>query len=407
MHLIGPFSQVLTLENTQAKGALFDDDLVIKENAGVLIDQGKIFAIDDFENLKNRAETIEDILQPQVLLPGFIDSHTHICFAGSRAKDYAMRVAGKSYLEIAKEGGGILDTVRQTREATSDDLAKRLRENCDTQLRNGITTSEVKSGYGLTVADEIKMLKVIQEISKTHQSDLVSSCLAAHVMPPEFSEHKAYLDFLLKELLPQVKDLGLSQRVDIFVEDGAFTTELAENYLQEAKKLGFAVIVHADQFSSGGAELAVKVGAVSADHLEASDDRAMTALAKSDVVATVLPGASLGLGMPFAPARKLLDRGSSVAIASDWNPGSAPMGDLLTQACVLGAEQKLTLAETLAGITCRSANALSLFDRGTLAKDFLADMVSFPTNDYREIFYHQGRLKACGVWKKGESVNLS
>jgi imidazolonepropionase len=192
--------------------------------------------------------------------------------------------------------------------------------------------------------------------------------------------------------------------MDIFVEKGAFSTDLARPFLEQAKNSGFGITVHADQFTTGGSKLAVEMGACSADHLEASGDEEISLLAKSNVVAIALPGASLGLGMPFAPARKLLDGGVCLAIATDWNPGSAPMGDLLLQAALLSAFQKLTAAETFSAITFRAATALRIQDRGTLASGKKADMIAFPTKDYREILYHQGKLKPNIVWKNGYMI---
>jgi imidazolonepropionase len=194
-------------------------------------------------------------------------------------------------------------------------------------------------------------------------------------------------------VLPVIKQQNLSNRIDIFIEESAFNTSDALHYLAKAKQLGFEVTVHADQFTTGGSEVAVKARAVSADHLEASTDYEIRLLAHSDTVAVTLPGASLGLGMPYAPARKLLDAGACLAIASDWNPGSAPMGDLLMQAAVMSAAEKLSAVEVFAGLTFRAAKALKLSDRGILAKGKLADMQAYPCGDYREILYYQGKLK--------------
>jgi len=196
----------------------------------------------------------------------------------------------------------------------------------------------------------------------------------------------------------------LCHRIDAFVEKSAFTPQEITPYLEKAKQLGFDLTIHADQFSCGGSQVAVALGARSADHLEASGEVEIQALAQSSTVAVALPGASIGLGMAFTPARKLLDQGAILAIASDWNPGSAPMGDLLAQASILATFEKLSTAEVLAGITFRAADALGLTDRGKLTTGQLADFILFPTADYREILYQQGKMKPVGVWKKGENV---
>jgi len=247
-------------------------------------------------------------------------------------------------------------------------------------------------------------LRVIKMVNEEHSVDIVASCLAAHIIPPEYSDAKSYLSDVENNLLPVVKDESLASRVDIFVEEGAFSVEEARSYLLTAKNLGFSFVIHADQFTSGGSALACEVGAKSADHLEVITDEDIKKLAESDVVATVLPGASLGLGIGFAPARKLLDAGCSVVVASDYNPGSAPMGNLLMQAAVMGAQQKLSTAETLAAITCRAAKALDLPNRGELREGNIADFISFPCADYQQIFYYQGQMLPNRVWKKGEVV---
>ncbi|QHL85914.1 imidazolonepropionase [Nibribacter ruber] len=406
--LIGPFTQVVTMADLPLTGPLLDEALPIEEQAGVLVQNGKIVRVDAFAYLLPEAEAngyaIQWIEEPMVLLPGLIDAHTHLCYAGSRAKDYALRIAGKSYLEIARSGGGILDTVRKTRKASQAELEQSLLQRCQRHLQEGVTTCEVKSGYGLNLEDELKMLRAIQNVSQQQPLELVPTCLAAHMVPPEFEDGATYLKHVLKVLLPQVKAEGLANRVDIFIEDTAFDEADALRYLKDAQELGFDITVHADQFSTGGTEVAAHVHAASADHLEASGEEEIHLMKKAGVVATVLPGASVGLGMHYAPARKMLDAGLCVAIATDWNPGSAPMGDLLLQSALLGAAQKLTMAETWAGITYRAAHALRLTDRGTLVTGQLADMIAFNTDDYREILYMQGKLKPSVVWKRGDLI---
>lgn len=407
--LIGPFWQLLPMTNLPLKGPLIDEAMTITADGALLCQNGRIVAVGEFEALRKgnnvREKYIEYIEEPTVALPGFIDAHTHICFAGSRATDYAMRLAGKTYLEIAESGGGIWDTVGKTRQASFEELMVLTLERAAQSLRAGVTTVEVKSGYGLNARDELKMLKAIQEADRATAVDLIPTCLAAHIKPKDFDgDRRKYLSFIASELLPEIWRQKLARRLDIFVEETAFSVLDAEWFLRQGQALGFDITIHADQFSSGGSELAVKLGAFSADHLEASNEKDVERLAQSAVSAVVLPGASLGLGLPFAPARKLLDAGCSLAIASDWNPGSAPMGDLLTQTALLGAYEKLSTTETLAGLTVRAAHALRLADRGQLAPGFLADMIAFPTMDYREILYQQGRLKAGRVWKRGKTV---
>jgi imidazolonepropionase len=394
--IIGPFAQTLPLTGMPLKGALRDEQLQILENAWVLINNEKVVSIGKVERLKadHPSAQIEEIKDSYVLLPGFIDCHTHICYAGNRAKDYAMRINGKTYLEIAASGGGIWDSVTQTRKADESTLIDLLIKRADRHLADGVTIIEVKSGYGLSVEQELKQLRAIKEASYKTKATLIPTCLAAHLHPRDFGgSSEEYLHHITNYLLPILKKENLASRVDIFIEQGAFKPQAAQQYLSKAKEMGFDITVHADQFSTGGSEVAVEVGAVSADHLEASKTKEIKALAKSDTVAVALPGASLGLGMPYAPARKLLDAGACLAIASDWNPGSAPMGDLLLQAAVLSASEKLSTAEVFAGLTYRAAHALRLNNRGTLATGTPAIMQAYPTDDYREILYHQGKLK--------------
>jgi imidazolonepropionase len=399
--LIGPFSQIITLKGLPLKGVLQDDQLHIIPNGGVVVDDGIILAVGDYTKLKVQFPdaAIEHIDYPAVLLPGFVDCHTHICFAGSRAQDYALKLQGKTYLDIARQGGGIRRTVGFTRAATEDELIKSLVERANRHFNEGVTTIEVKSGYGLSVGDELKMLRAIKKADQQCSPNLIPTCLAAHTIPMEYDGRSSeYLSIIMQDLLPVVKKENLANRVDIFIEETAFSLEEARDYLTYAKALGFRLTVHADQFTPGGAKLAAEMGALSADHLEASGKEDIALLANSETTAVVLPGASLGLGIPFAPARSLLDAGCCVAIASDWNPGSAPMGDLLLQASVLSVYEKLSFAETIAGLTFRAAYALGLSDRGMLEKGQLAHMICFPTNDYREILYHQGKMKPFAVW---------
>lgn len=407
--LIGPISQVLTMSNIPIKGAVKDETLEIISNAGILIKEGTIHKIGDFIALKTEAAALgahhHELLGDHVAIPGLIDCHTHICFAGSRAKDYAMRNAGKTYLEIAKSGGGIWDTVTKTRTATQEELALNTIKRANQLLKNGVTTIEVKSGYGLSIDEELKILHAIADANQNCKAELIATCLAAHMLPRDYDgSHEDYLHQIAQQLFPTLKTEQLTKRIDAFIEQSAFSPEHIRSYFQKAKEMGFDITVHADQFSTGGSKIAIEYGAISADHLEASTDEEVRSLANSDVISVALPGASIGLGCEFTPARKILDAGGALAIASDWNPGSAPMGDLLTQACILGTFQKLSNAEVVAGITNRAAAALRLQDRGQLLPNKIADIALFPTHDHQEIWYQQGRLTPSEVWKNGELV---
>ncbi len=406
--LIGPFRQLVSMANLPMKGALKDSQLQIQENAGILLEGDKIKAISNFNDLKTQygQEANLILLQgDQVVLPGYIDCHTHIAFGGNRANDFAMRNAGSSYLEIAEAGGGIWSTVKHTRALTEEELTEVILKHADALLEQGITTIEVKSGYGLNVAEELKTLRAIKKANESSKAELISTCLAAHMCPKDYEgSPESYLEMIAEDLFPTLKAEGLTNRIDAFVEKSAFTAEQTKPYFEKAKNMGFDITVHADQFSTSGSALAIGVDAVSADHLEASTSEEIQALANSNVVAVALPAASLGIGCAFTPARKLLDAGACLAIATDWNPGSAPMGKLIESASILASMEKLSNAEVFAGITFRAAKALNLKDRAILKAGALADFIIYETANYQNITYLQGSLKPARVWKSGMEV---
>jgi len=362
MELIGPISQLLSLRDLPHKGRINDSALYTISNAGIAIDNDTIVAVDSWDVLvvSYPNATKRELDQNYVAVPGYIDCHTHLCFGGNRARDFALRNAGVSYLEIAQSGGGIWDTVTQTRKCTEFELSQIVIKNANKQLQLGITTST----------------------------------------------NEAYLAHLITNLFPVLKSDHLTNRIDAFIETSAFSASEIAPYLKSAKELGFDITIHADQFTTSGSEVAVQIGAISADHLEASGDKEIELVAQSNTIAVALPGASVGLGCPFAPARKILDKGGALAIASDWNPGSAPMGDLVCQASILATFEKLTTAEVFAGITFRAAAALNLFDRGRLIAGNKADFILYPSTDYRDILYYQGSLRPSQVWKSGKLVGV-
>lgn len=411
MKLIGPFKQIVTLNNLPLRGKISDEQLEIIKNGGILINnENRIEEVGSYDVIASKVKQAlsnSPTLQfsTSVVLPAFVDCHTHICFGGNRANDFAMRNAGKTYLEIAEKGGGIWRSVQHTRNASEEELLETLLQRINQLISLGITTIEIKSGYGLNLESELKMLRVIKKAQEKTNATIVPTCLSAHLKPKDFEgTSSAYLQYILDEILPKVKEENLAKRVDVFIEKSAFQPEESRRFLEKAKDLGFEITVHADQFTSGSSRIAVEVNAVSADHLEATIDEDIEYLANSETVAVALPGASLGLGEPFTPARKILDKNGILAIASDWNPGSAPMGNLVTQASILATFQKLTTAEVLAGITFRAAKALNLTDRGILKKGMKADFVVYETNNFQNILYNQGSLVASEVYIDGEKI---
>ncbi len=407
--ITGPFTQLVTLSGLPLRGKINDEQIEVIPSGGLAIKDGNIYKTATYAELQQEFPDAEiDLIEEEMIcVPAFTDAHTHICFGGSRATDFAMRNAGKTYLEIAEKGGGIWSSVQHTREASADELLQKILQRIESLLKLGITTIEIKSGYGLNVEHELKMLRVIKKAQEQTCATLIPTCLAAHLKPKDFEGgNEAYLTYILKEILPAVREEKLAERVDIFIEKSAFQPEESRNFLLKAKEMGFQLTVHADQFTPGSSRIAVETGAHSADHLEATVEEDLQFLAQSDTVATALPGASLGLGEKFTPARKILDAGGILAIASDWNPGSAPMGNLITQASILATFEKLTTAEVLAGITFRAAHALNLDDRGKLETGQKADFALYKTNNFHDILYHQGSLTPAAVYCDGNKLTF-
>ena len=402
--LIGPFSQIITMSNLPLKGSITDEKLEIIENGGVIIDGNKILDVGKFSDLVKKEKNIFEIDFQSVLVPGFIDCHTHICHYGSRSEEYSKRNAGMSYQQILSEGGGIHNTMTATENASDEELEKVTVSRLDRHFNEGVLTCEIKSGYGSDLNQEVRLLNIINKINKNHAMGIIPTCLAAHVTPKIYNSSSEYLNKIIEELIPVLEKKKLTNRIDVFIEEKAFSVSESFDYLSQLKNK-FDITVHANQFSSGGVKVGVDCGAKSVDHLEVIDDNEIRYLSNSNTSAVVLPGCSLGLGIPFAPARKLLDNNCKLSIATDWNPGSAPMGDLLQQSSLLGSIEKLSSAEVFSAITYRSADALGLNDRGKIEKEKLADFIGFKTDNYRDILYNQGKLKPSFICKRGEIYN--
>jgi imidazolonepropionase len=332
-----------------------------------------------------------------LVVPGLIDCHTHLAFAGWRAEEFEQRIQGRSYQEIAEAGGGIAQTVRLTRQASEEELMDRCLGFLSEMRLLGVTTVECKSGYGLDVENELKLLRVYRRLSEIQPVRLVPTFLGAHIIPAEYRENRrGYVDLLVHELIPTVAREGLALSCDVFVEQSAFTVEEGRRILLAARSAGLASRIHADQLTSnGGAELAAEVGAKSADHLEWASDRGIAEMAAAGVVAVSLPLATLYLGQRPMPARRFIERGVSVAVASDFNPGSAPSFHLplaLSLACTL---QHMTPAEALKGATCIAARALGLEHRlGSLQPGKQADFAILDASNVNHWLYHF-RANAC------------
>lgn len=394
--LYGPFTELITMHGLPLHGSLKDEELPVIKSGGIVVEDGVVIDTGDYHDLSAKYHSADKFLndgEPLVATPAFVDCHTHICWAGDRSHDYALRVAGKSYLEIAKAGGGIMDTVLSTRAASQSELVEVILERTEKLLKQGIAIVEVKSGYGLDHENELKMLRAIKEANNKTPALLIPTFLGAHIKPKDFKgTHAEYLNELINKTIPVIKEEELADRADIFVEEGAFDIDISRAYAEHLREQGFEMTMHVDQFHPGGAELAIELDCVSADHLETTNEETIQKFRNSDTVAVALPGASLGLGMQYTPCRKLLDNDACVAIATDWNPGSAPMGDLLVQASLIGAAEKLSISEILAAITFRAAQALRI-DAGVIHNGAGAGVAVFKTDSHRKIFYNQGQLK--------------
>jgi imidazolonepropionase len=343
----------------------------------------------------------------KVVLPGLIDSHTHLIFAGSREDEFEQRMQGKTYLEIAGQGGGINATVRRVRQASKEELKALARPRLRRMLQFGVTTVEVKSGYGLSPADEVKCLEAIAELNGEGPLELAPTFLGAHAVPPEYQDDRdGYVRLLCDGMLPEIARNRLAEFCDVFCEKGVFSVADSEAILRRARDLGLKLKVHADELSPfGGAELAARLGAVSADHLLCVSDAGIDALAKAGTVAALLPGTAFFLGLPYAPARKLIERGVRVALASDCNPGTCPTENLPLIGAMACAQMKMLPREVVSALTHNAAIAVGRADRmGSLEVGKQADLAIFDVPDYRHLFYHFGVNHVWRVVKRGRVV---
>jgi imidazolonepropionase len=384
----------------------------VLEGASVLVENGTVIAIGSEKDLASKTAPDAEILDAseRIALPGFVDSHTHLVFAGSRENEFALRAEGKSYQEIAEQGGGILSTVKATRTASKRDLKKLAAGRLDDLLQHGTTTVEIKSGYGLDPDTEIKMLEVIHDLSKEHYTTIVATFLGAHAFPPEFQKDpEAYVALVCERMLPYVSKRKLADFCDVFCERGYFSPGQSRRILAEAARLGMKVKVHAEELApSGGAALAADLHAVSADHLENVNQEGIESLRQAGVVATLLPGVSFFLNHGYAPARSLIDSGVPVAIASDFNPGSCmsfSMPLMMTIACT---HMDMSPEEALTACTLNGAAALGLSSKvGSIEVGKDADIILYDIPNYRYLAYHFGTNHVHTVIKHGTILEFS
>jgi imidazolonepropionase len=412
MLMIHNASQLLTLAGGPQRGQRLGQ-LGMITNGAVAIENGVIIAIGESSVLLEQFPTASAFdVQQHVVMPGFVDPHTHLVWAGDRAEEFDLRLQGKTYLEILEGGGGILSTVRATRQASLEALVRETHQRIWTAFFNGTTTAEVKTGYGLETAAELKQLDAIMQLHQEGPIDLIPTFLGAHAVPPAFKDHpQAYVDQLCEEMIPAVRrwwqeafpETSLPF-VDVFCERGAFDLAQSRQILETARSLGFRVKIHADEFENlGGAALAVELGAVSADHLVKTSSADIETLGGSDTVAVSLPGTPFGLNeKAYTPAKAIVDAGGLLALATDTNPGTCWCESMQFMIALACRKLSLTPAQAIAAATINAAAAIDAADRiGSLEKGKQADLLILGVQDYRHLGYRFGTNLVTYVIKQG------
>ena len=407
--IINNIGQLVTLAGTpRPRAGAQMRELGIIDDASIYIRDGVIAALGAASEVASSPTGRTLDAGGSVVMPGFVDAHTHPVFAGTRENEYEMRAAGLTYQEIAARGGGIRSTVRSTREASADELFSLAQRRVQSLLEHGTTTAEAKSGYGLSLDDELKILRVIQRLNAETSLELIPTFLGAHEIPDEYrADREGYINLVTDEMLPRVAGEKLARYCDVFCESHVFTLEESRRMLSRARELGLGIRIHADQLSrSGGAELAAELGAATADHLEWIDDDGIDLLREAGVIGVLLPGAVFNLGLSrYAPARAMIDAGLTIALATDFNPGSSPTPSMQMILSIACTQMRMTPAESICAATINAAYSLGCGDRvGSLEVGKQADMVVFDCTDYRQIPYLFGVNHAILVIKSGEIV---
>ena len=401
-------SQLVTLAGpTRPRAGKELSELGIIRDGGLWIRDGKIDIVGPSNEIEKKAANAEVVdLGGRLVLPGFVDAHTHLVFAGDRLEDFERRARGETYEQIAKAGGGIWSTVEKTRAASEVDLFAQAKKHAEWFLRYGTTTVEAKSGYGLTLEDELKILRVIQQLDNETPLEIVPTLLGAHAVPPGISADE-YVDLVINEMLPRVAKEKLAEFCDVFCERGYFDVEQSRKILSAAKKLGFKLRGHVDQLTnSGGAKLMAELGATTADHLEKTDEEGIAVLKSAKTQPVLLPGSVYALGSTSYPrACEMIEAGLAVVLATDFNPGSSPtvsMPMILSLACT---QMKMSPAEAITAATINAAHSLNRGDKiGSLDPGKLANLAVFDCEDYRELAYWFGVSQTHAVYVKGERV---
>jgi imidazolonepropionase len=417
--IISNIGQLVTCASTRApkRGAEMRD-VGLMENAAVAVADGRIAAVGSSIELE-MGSTADQWIDAggKVVCPGFVDAHTHIVWAGDRLNEFEQKITGADYLEILAAGGGILSTVTATREASSDALVELGLGRLDKMLSCGTTTAEVKTGYGLDTSTELKMLQVIEDLDKRHPIDIVPTFLAAHAVPREYKNNaNGYVDIILREMLQRAWKWFVGSQFygkvpffcDAFCEKGAFSLTQVKSILETARSRGFKLKAHTDEFTNlGGSSAAIELGATSIDHLDVISDAEVKLLAASDTVGIITPTVNFNFGNShFADARKLIDEGCAVALATDYNPGSAPCPSLLMAMAIACRYQKLLPAEAFNAATINAAFAVGLGEQtGSIEVGKNADLIIADTDDHRELVYEFGGACEVKVVKSGALIS--
>jgi imidazolonepropionase len=403
-------SEVVTVSGFKAKKGSEMNELNIMKEASVVVENGKIVEVLKTKDLESKYDLNDYQIidaEGKSVCPGFVDSHTHFVFAGDRSEEYIWRLKGDSYMSIMERGGGIANSVTQTREATKEELIQLGKKRLDSMMRFGVTTVEGKSGYGLDFYTEIKQLEVMRTLQNLHALDIVPTYLGAHAVPVEYKDRvEEYIDYMLGEVMPYVAKENLAEFCDVFCEKNVFSVEQSKRILEKGIELGLKPKLHADEIVClNGAGLAADVGAISADHLLQASDEGLDKMREKDVVATILPITAFTLKESYARARYIMDNGGAVALATDMNPGSCYSESIPLMFGLATLQMNMTIKETLTALTLNGAAAIGKADQiGSIDPGKKADMIILDAPSYKHLAYHVGVSSVERVIKEGELI---
>lgn len=403
-------SQVITCSGLEGKFGKDMNNINVIENATVVVEDGIIKEIGSLEDiLKKYNEKHFEIVDAsnKAVLPGFVDSHTHFVFGGFRAEEFSWRLNGESYMDIMNKGGGIVNSVRGTREATEDELYESAKKRLDSMIHFGVTTVEGKSGYGLDYETELKQLRVMDRLQKDHSIDICKTFMGAHATPEEYKgRNEEYINFIIEDVLPKVAEEKLAEFCDVFCEEGVFSVEESRKILLKAKELGMKIKLHADEIVQlGGAELAAELGATSADHLLHASDEGIKAMADKKVISTLLPTTAFCLKEPFARARMMIDKGGAVALGTDFNPGSGFTNSIPLMFALATIYMDMSIEEAISAMTINGAAAIGRAETiGSIDKGKKGDLVILEYPSYKFLPYNTGVNIVETVIKDGNIV---